>query len=600
MADQVDEIKQKTDIVSLIGEYVQLKKAGRNYKALCPFHSEKSPSFMVSPELQIYKCFGCGESGDALTFLEKYEGMDFSEALKYLADKVGIKLVTLRPGEQGEKERLYEINRLTSRFYHYILVSHPRGKEAYNYLAQDRGLKAQTIETFQIGFSPDVPGVIRKFLVEKKKFQDKELERAGIVVPGRAAIDRFRGRIIFPLSDHRGNIVGFAGRVLPGAKTDLAKYINSPETPIYHKSRILYGLNLAKTRIKEKKTAILVEGELDMISSWQAGIQNTIAIKGSALTDEQVRLMSRFCQKLILALDADFAGDTAARRGIAVAQTHGFEIKVARLEGFKDPDEAARKSPSEYKKALIGAVGVWDFLIDSIFSRFGAKGGEEKAKISREVVPTLAGIPDKIVQAHYIEEVAKRLEVPFQAVEKEVEAYLARKEEGEAKIEIPQVPKEKGIRDVAEARLLTLFFQKDPKGLLEKETLSLIKTSLAKRILEELEAYFKKNPKFNLSSFSKNLPQELSEGFAEIILKEEEINAEKPEQLEREIKSVILKLKLIGNKEMSETLAKQMKELEGKGEKKGLKLAIAKYNKLNKKRNLLEHVKDSGIILQET
>src|SRR3990167_5278760 len=309
MADQVDEVKQKIDIVSLIGEYVQLKKAGRNYRALCPFHSEKTPSFMVSPELQIYKCFGCGESGDAFSFLEKYEGMDFGEALRFLADRAGIKLVALRPGEQGEKERLYEINNLASRFYHYILVGHPAGKQAYNYLTRERGLKAGTIETFQVGFSPDVPGAIRKFLVEKKKFADRELEKAGLSVLGRAAIDRFRGRITFPLLDHRGNIVGFAGRTMPGAKTELAKYINSPETPIYHKSRVLYGLNLAKTRIKEKKTAIVVEGELDMISSWQAGVENTVAIKGSAFTEEQLRLLTRFCQKVILALDTDFAGD---------------------------------------------------------------------------------------------------------------------------------------------------------------------------------------------------------------------------------------------------------------------------------------------------
>lgn len=599
MADQVDEVKQKTDIVSLISEYVQLKKAGRNYKALCPFHSEKTPSFMVSPELQIYKCFGCGKSGDTYSFLEEYEGMDFGEALRFLADRVGIKLVALRPGEQGEKERLYEIGSLASRFYHYILVSHPKGKLAYNYLTRERGLKAGTLETFQIGFSPDVPGAIRKFLVEKKKFQDRELERVGISVPGRTTIDRFRGRIIFPLFDHRGNIVGFAGRVMPGARGDLAKYINSPETPIYHKSRVLYGLNLAKARIKEKKTAIVVEGELDMISSWQAGIENTVAIKGSALTEEQVRLLSRFCQKTILALDADFAGDVAARRGIAIAQTHGLEVKVARLEGYKDPDEAVSKAPKEYKKALIGSVGVWDFLIDSIFSRFKARTGETKAKISREVIPVLAEIPDKIVQAHYVEEVASRLGVPSEAVEKEVEAFLAKEVSQEAKVEIPPVARGKGIREVTEERLLTLYFQKDPRGLMEKEILSLIATPLAKRILDELASFLKNNLKFDLPLFSKLLPSELTDGFAEIILGDEEIHTEKPELLKREIESVVVRLKLLENQEKREELARQMKEFEAKGEKKKLDRVQTKYNRLNQIRTSLEQNKDSGIILQE-
>ena len=600
MADQVDEVKQKTDIVSLIGEYVQLKKAGRNYKALCPFHGEKTPSFMVSPELQIYKCFGCSEAGDAFTFLEKYEGMDFGEALRFLADRAGIKLVALRPGEQGEKERLFEINSLAARFYHYILVSHPKGKLAYNYLTRERGLKAQTIEAFQIGFSPDVPGIIRKFLVEKKKFADRELERVGLSIPGRAGLDRFRGRIIFPLQDHRGNIVGFAGRVMPGTREDLAKYINSPDTPIYHKSRVLYGLSLAKERIKEKKTAIVVEGELDMISSYQAGIQNTVAIKGSALTEEQVRLLARFCQKMILALDADFAGDTAARRGIAVAQTHGFEIKVARLGDYKDPDEAAQKAIGEYKKALIGAVGVWDFLIESVFSRLGGESGEAKRKVSQEITPILASIPDKIVQAHYVEKVAKKLSVPTDAVEAEIEALLARKESDEPKIQIPKAPEVRGIREITEERLLTLYFQKDPKLLLEKEVISLIETSLAKRILEELGEYFGKKSKFDLSEFSNRLPKELSEGFAAIILSADEIHSDKPEVLDREIKAVILRLKLLENKDKREKMTREIKELEGKGEKRKLKEAQSKYDRLNVKRTSLEQGKDKGIILQET
>jgi len=597
--DQVDEVKQKTDIVALIGEYVQVKKAGRNYKALCPFHGEKTPSFMVSPELQIYKCFGCGESGDAFSFLEKYEGLDFGEALRFLADRVGVKLISIRPGDKGEKERLYELNNLASRFYHYILVGHPRGKVALSYLNKERGLNTTTLETFQIGFSPDTPGILRKFLVEKKRYQDKELEKAGLTIPGRSSIDRFRGRIIFPLFDHRGNIVGFSGRLLPGAKEDLAKYINSPETPIYHKSRVLYGLNLAKTRIKEKKTAIIVEGELDMISSWQAGIQNTVAIKGSAFTEEQVRLLSRFGQKVILALDADFAGDTAARRGIAVAQTHGLEIKVAKLIDFKDPDEAVRKAPKEYKNALIKAVGVWDFLIDSVFSKHKGGMGEDKAKISREIVPVLASIPDKIVQAHYVKLVASRLGVPEDAVEGEVENFINKEEKETPKVETIAPPKVKGRRELLESRLLTLFFQKDIKGLLENEALSLIETPLASRIVEEIKAYFAEKKNFNLAKFSKALPEELTEGFAGIILAEAGFEDESEERLDREMKLVARELKYLATRDKLENMAKEIRELEIANKTQKLKEIQEKFSRLSQKLASLEEKNDKGIIFEE-
>src|SRR3989344_4778352 len=372
MADQVDEVKQKIDIVSLISEYVPLKKAGRNYRAVCPFHSEKSPSFMVSPELQMYKCFGCAEAGDAFSFLQKYEGMEFREALKFLADRVGVKLTSFRPGEETEKERLFELNSLALRFYNYILLNHPKAKPALNYLTADRGLKRETVEMFQLGYSPDVPDAISQYLIGKKKFKAGELERAGITVSNqRGAIDRFRGRIIFPLFDHRGNVVGFAGRVLPfdPRAGEIAKYINSPETAVYHKSRALYGLNLTKEEIKKEKKAVIVEGELDLISAFQAGIKNVVAIKGSALTEEQVKLLSRFAKEATLALDSDFAGSEAARRGIAQAQKEGLAMTVARLGEYKDPDEAARANPAFLKSAIEAADGVWDFIIETVFAK---------------------------------------------------------------------------------------------------------------------------------------------------------------------------------------------------------------------------------------
>jgi DNA primase len=589
MADQVEEVKSKTDIVSIVGEHVELKKAGRNFKALCPFHSEKTPSFIVSPELQIYKCFGCGESGDAISFLEQYEGMEFYEALKFLADRAGVKLKPLSGGYKSEREKLYQINTLANHFYSYLLLKHSVGKTALNYLLKERGLKIDTIKTFKLGYSPNTPLALRKYLVEKKKIAIAELERVGIVSKyGRGPVDRFRGRVIFPLFDHRGNISGFAGRIIPGAKKELAKYINSPETKIYHKSKLLYGLNLTRSQIKKKKFAVVVEGELDMISSWQSGVKNTVAIKGSALTQEQVKLLSRYCQKIVMALDADSAGDDAARRGIEIAEREGFDIRIARLGKYKDPDDMARRNPKALKDSIKNAVGIWDFIINYVFSKHKKTGGAAKAALSRELVPVLSSIKDKIVQAHYVELVAKKLGVPTDAVVKQVET------KGEVKkvkpSEVIAVQEEtKTRRELLEERLLSVGFRFDPTLLPKREFKSLVKGPLCSRILEELGTYLKKNKQFDPSIFASKLPKELVDGFTEMVLKDiEDIDEEKPKTLEHELEVIKKELKTAEVKTELEKVAEKIQALEEKKEKIKLKKEQERFGKLTEKLHKLE------------
>lgn len=593
MADQIEEVKAKTDIISLIGEYIELKKAGRNYKALCPFHGEKTPSFMVSPELQIFRCFGCGEGGDAYAFLEKYEGMDFPEALKFLADRAGVKLEPIRGREAGEKERLFNVNSFANKFYQFFLHSHPIGKVALDYLLKDRGLKLTAIKEFQLGFSPDNPIALKKFLIDKKKFSPKEIEVAGIGYPkGGFFIDRFRGRVIFPLFDHRGNTVGFAGRLLPGAKDkELAKYINTPETPVYHKGGLLYGLNLTRQNIKGKETAIVVEGELDAISSWQIGIKNVVAIKGSALTEDQVRLLSRFSKKAILCLDSDIAGDAATRKGVIIAQEAGMEVKVAKLEGFKDPDDAARTNPEAYKKSLINAVGIWDFLVDSVFERFNAKTGEGKAKISREVVPILTLITDKIVQAHYVGQVAKRLGVSEEAVSQQLLAKGENREMKEEPSSAEASEGKKGRRELLEERFLSLGFRYSLKLLNKKKTAGLIQTPLASRILEEYLAFAKRHKVFNVSSFAESLPKELFEGFAVMVLTED-FELEDSDKASDEITIVGHELQILS---IREKLARLSTRIQGK-RKTG---DMEKFKELIEKLHSLEETGTQGIILDE-
>ena len=601
--NQIEEVKGRTDIVDIIGERIELKKAGRNYKANCPFHGEKTPSFMVSPELQIFKCFGCGEAGDVFGFLEKYEGMEFSEALKYLADRAGIKLQKLHGGQSSEKEKLIEINTQALRFYNYLLLSHPVGKKALDYLINDRGLKKETIKEFQLGFSPQNSYPLQKYLIDKKKFEAKDIERAGIgILRGSGFYDRFGGRVIFPLFDHRGNPIGFSGRILPWDKRETGKYINSPETPIYHKSNVLFGLNLTRSFIKKKKTAIVVEGELDLISSWQAGIKNIVAIKGSALTEEQVKLLSRFAQKFILALDSDRAGDAATRRGIKVASDIGVEIKVAEIGGgYKDPDEAARGNIESYKKDLIGAKVIWDYLIDSVLARNSAETGSGKSKISKEIIPIISEIGDKIVQAHYANVVAKKLGVPLEAVTEEiikVDQPVSVAPQSEEKKE------ERTKRGVLEENLLKLIFASDPEGLTAKDIGGIIKQPINLKLIGEYKTFLaerQKHPKkgFEISEFGKSLPKELFTGFSKIVLGENRDSVENAEELKKELELVKKELKILAVKEKLEVLESQIREMEEKGENEMLLKAQQKFNELAKLRSTYEKDQGSGIILNE-
>ncbi len=598
MDNQVEEVKSKTDIVAIIGERIELKKAGRNFKANCPFHGEKTASFMVSPELQIFKCFGCSEAGDAFSFLEKFEGMEFAESLKYLADRAGVKLKSFSGTKKSEKERIIEVNAQAIRLYSYLLKNHEQGKRALNYLLKERGLKMSTIEEFGLGYSPDNPIYIKKFLIDKKKFTPAELERAGITLgSGTRFYDRFSGRVIFPLMDHRGNPIGFSGRVLPWDKRETGKYINSPETPAYHKSSVLYALNITRPFIKKKGVAIIVEGELDAISSYQAGIKNVVAIKGSALTEEQVKLLSRFAPKFILALDADLAGDAASRRGIMVASNAGVEVKVTEMAGAKDPDEAARHDLDGYKKSLINAVSIWDFFIDSATKRYDVSTGVGKSKISREVIPTLSEIEDKIVQAHYIGVVAQKLSIPEEAVREQIEKFI--KEPEKVSEEIPEEARVKNRRDLLEERFLSLAFQSEPKILLIKANSGFVTSPLNLRIVEEYKKYSDKVKSFDLATFSKSLPPELFDSFTQMVLRETWEGEVDEGKIKKELDLVGKELKILSVKEKLVSLTNKIKVLEEKGDKNELFNAQEKFNKLATLLSKINNNAESGVIFSE-
>ena len=562
--DQVEEIKKKTDIVAVISEVTELRKAGRNYKGLCPFHNEKTPSFMVSPEIQIFKCFGCGVGGDVIKFVTEYEKIDFAQALRILADRAGVKLKPLKGfSVYQEKDEIFNINFVASEFYHYILTSHPVGQKARDYL-EKRGVSSDAIKAFKLGFSPDKPDALLGFLTKKRGYRSELLEKAGIVIKSqRGWFDRFRGRIIFPLKDHFGNILGFAGRVLE-AKGDMAKYINSPETLAYKKGQVLYGLETTKNEIKAQGFVVVVEGELDCISSWQAGVRNVVAIKGSAITQDQARLLARFTSRVLLALDADFAGDQAARRGLDILQNEALTVEIVELGEYKDPDEFAQKSPDKYNLAIKNAVGVYDFLINLSFKRYGTETTEQKAQVSRELSPILASIEDEIVRAHCIKQVAIRLNVPEEAVASQVRKIGLPQASIQPSSSLETKSYTRTRRDVLEEQLLGYLLQVNPKLLKEQNIRDLFKLPSKIKLIEAFLDKFDESKDLELLKFSENLPPELSEQFAQLLLIE--IQIDEPGFAKKEEERLIKELELLNIKEEIKELTQKIKTKEEHGE----------------------------------
>jgi len=367
MTSPVQEIKDRLDIVEFIRSYVPLLSAGKNFKANCPFHKEKTPSFVVSPERQTWHCFGsCSEGGDIFKFLMKYENLEFYEVLKILAEKAGIELRQIAPAEQKQFNVLYEINEEAKEFFKKNLEG---SVEAKKYLL-DRGLKKETIEEFELGFSSNKWEELSLYLI-KKKYSAFDIERAGLAYKNErgSLIDRFRGRIMFPIHNHFGKVIGFSGRILPEFDAgEVGKYINSPETLIFNKSKILYGFYKGKNFIREAKIAVLVEGQMDFLVCWQDGVKNIAAVLGTALTTDHLKVLKRQTDQLIFCFDNDEAGLKAAERSIDLANSQDFNVKILTLKEHKDPAEAIFKNPGIMAELLKEAKSAMEFYFERYLS----------------------------------------------------------------------------------------------------------------------------------------------------------------------------------------------------------------------------------------
>ncbi|HJM37081.1 MAG TPA: DNA primase, partial [Dehalococcoidales bacterium] len=432
----VDEVKQGTDIVAVIAQYTTLSKAGRTLRALCPFHSEKHPSFFVYPEQQSWHCFGsCSTGGDVFSFLMKKENINFGETLRFLAQRAGVTIPSKlgKDPERGKKERLYQVNEDATRYFHSQLLSSPLAEKARQYLT-NRAVLDKAITDFQLGFSLNSWEALKRHL-SKMGYTNDELFDAGLITASAdgKAHDRFRGRLMFPIRDDRGHITGFGTRVLDDSSP---KYINSPQTPIFDKSGSLYGINLAASAIRQLNKAVIVEGYFDVIIAHQYGFANVVASMGTAITDKQVNILKRLTGNLVLALDADSAGEEAMLRCVSYENTLDSELKVILLPEGKDPDDVIKENTSTWQELAGKATPVVDYTFDINAAKLDLTTASDKSLAARRLLPIIAEIKDMVRQSHYLQKLASLINVNGRNLEAELRKINGAQEKRLSKREI--------------------------------------------------------------------------------------------------------------------------------------------------------------------
>ena len=422
MQDAKEEVRSRLDIEDVIGQYVELRRAGRNLKALSPFTSEKTPSFIVSPEKQIWHDFSSNKGGDVFSFIMEVEGMDFREALTHLANKAGVDLSMYSSGGSMEvtkkRKRLLEANSLAQKYFQHSLT---KNKHAIEYIFYKRNFNRGTVESFGLGYAPNNGKALVDFLA-KKGFSPRELREAGLT--NRYDGDLFKSRMVIPLMDSTGSTIGFTGRIIGSEDQNAPKYLNTPETLIYNKSRHVFGLSQAKESIRKSNLAIIVEGNLDVVSSHQAGVKNVVATAGTALTEQHLKAILRFSPNIRLAFDGDKAGLAASERAIGIAQNLGIELSIiSEYEDAKDPDELIQKSPELWKKAIENHQPAIDWLLGQYGAKLDLKTAAGKREYSTVAINLINQLADPVVQDHYFKLVAHRLDSSVDALKNKLHVF---------------------------------------------------------------------------------------------------------------------------------------------------------------------------------
>ena len=498
----IEEIRSSNDIVDVISKYVTLKRSGRNFFGLCPFHKEKSPSFAVSPDKQIFHCFGCGAGGNVIHFISKIEGLDFKDTLELLANRVNIELPTLDNLEDDKtarlKSKVYEINKIAAEFYHENLYK-PTSKIAQEYIKK-RKLDNRTLKAFLIGYAGNFNELY--LLLKQKGYTEEEMLASSLVkrTENGGYMDSFRKRLMFPIQDVRERVIAFGGRVLDDSKP---KYINSPENIVYSKGRNLFGLNVAKKH--DTKKIVIVEGYMDAISLYQRGITNVVASLGTAMTEAQGRLLRRYSEQVILGYDADGAGQAAILRGMEILQNLGCDIRVLQIEGAKDPDEYVLKyGPERFQKCVDNAISLVEFKVKVLLKELNIENTNDKIKFLNEIAKILAKVTNQMEREIYVDKIAKEYKISKEAIYAEVNKLMYKDNQGSKKQEkrvVTMVPKEEKENSVSEAVLkrenLVIYllineYSKCYEKIKNLITLEYIQDDTNKQILKKMYEEFEK------------------------------------------------------------------------------------------------------------
>ena len=579
MENPIEEIKNRLDIIEVVGSYIKLQKAGINYRAVCPFHSEKKPSFFVSPTRQLWHCFGsCGEGGDIFKFVMKIEGVEFGDALRILAQKAGVELKSQSPEYaklKSERERLYEICEWAAKFFEKQFQESKTGKEAKDYLLK-RGITEESLKKWRVGYAPDVWQSLSDFL-NAKNYRKEEMEKAGLSLTSEKGSlhDRFRGRIIFPIFDLNSQVIGFGGRVFKDKdKNEVAKYVNTPQTILYDKSNVLYGLDKAKVTVRKQDYCILVEGYVDVIMVSQAGFENVVATSGTALTPFQLKILKRYTENLYTAFDMDIAGDAATKRGIDLAQAQEFNIKVIILPEGLDPADMVSKDIKEWEKRVKEGKSILDFYFETTFSKFDLNSSDGERKIIKTLLPAIKKIPNIIIQSRWAAKLANKLGIKTEDVEKELQKI---KEEYSEKLGI-EPEEEKNIpvktrKELLEERLIILFlkYPGQLEELVESQLFSF--SSQTKDLILKL----KDNPQLK----EKDLEMEVIALFNSLALMAEIEDIEEKD-VASEIKYCLKEIDSLELKKKRAEITKEIKRSEMEKDTKKENELILKFNKLSK------------------
>ena len=569
-----EEIKDRLDIVEFIKGYIELRQSGKNFKALCPFHQEKTPSFMVSPERQIWHCFGCGEGGDVFKFLMKYENLEFYEALRVLAEKAGVELKKLSPADERQFGILYDANSAAAEFFENALK---RSEKAKEYLV-GRGLKGETAKDFAIGYAPNGGDELTVHLIGRG-FSIDDLVRAGLALKTERGqhIDRFRGRIMFPIHNHFGKVIGFSGRILPELDTGKAgKYINSPDTPIFNKSRILYGFWQSKRPIHEEGQALLVEGQMDFLMTWQDGVKNVVATSGTALTRDHLIALRRLTNKLIIGFDIDEAGQMASERSIDLAGANDFTVYILPLGEFDDPAEAVFKKPGFIKESLENVIPAMEYYLNRYLKEENLISIDKKKFAIRAILVKIKTLWSPVERAYWISEVSHKTNTPEENLIDEMDRLNPSGEKVVTENRDVIEKRELGRHEVVAERLLSLIaaFDKSKRDFGEcREYMPTEYKSAYDVIVDGADASPGTKSVVDLVSLRSGF---LFDNFPD-------------EKLDSEIHNLIRELSLEYLKKKREAISAEIASLEENGDDKALGERLKEFDDILRKMQDIEH-----------